>query len=602
MTDGARLAPAIDDGADATLDRAIVRRLGPFVRPHRGLLVATIVAIAAFVTTQLAFPYLIRRGIDAITGVSEASAMPVILGGFAAAIVANAAASYAADVFAARLAQRVIFALRRAMFAHLQQLPMAVIDSTHVGRVMSRLQGDVNALQDFFETSIIAVGDLALLIGIVAVLFAMEWRLALLTLLLLPALWLLRALWLPRSRRTFARARDASSVVNAALAENIAGIRVVLGARREPLNLARFTALAERNRDAQLAASWSAQIMTPAVDSLTGVAMAVVVAGGGWLAVQGWIDLGVLVAFIFYVQRFFDPVRTVAQQYTMLQRATAAAHRIFEVLDVPVVLTERDDALDPERLAPTIEFDDVTFGYRAGAPVIHGLSLTIAARETVALVGPTGSGKSSIAALVRRFYDVDTGAVRVGGVDVRDLSFAALARTVTMVLQEPFLFTGTVLDNIRYASEATRDRVIEAARAVGADPFIRRLPLGYDTPLDQRGQNLSLGQRQLLSIARALVANPAILILDEATASIDSTAEAEIQRAMRALLAGRTSLVIAHRLATVRDADRIIVLRDGRILEQGTPSALLASGGLYATLHRHNQASFEAAVDDGRAA
>ncbi len=574
-------------------DRDIVRRLGPFVGPHRRLLAAATAAILAFVVTQLGFPFLIRKGVDAITGKPDALAMPTILIVFLALILLNGLTSFASDVYSARLAQRVIFDLRRAMFDHLQRLPMAVIDRTHVGRIMSRLQGDVNALQEFFETSIIAVGDLALLVGIVIVLFAMEWQLALLTLILLPALWLLRAIWLPRARATFARARDASSITNAALAENIAGVRVVQGARREELNLARFTTLTEGNRDAQVAASWSAQIMTPAVDALTGVAMAVVVLGGGWLALHGRIDLGVLVAFIFYVQRFFDPVRTVAQQYTMLQRATAAARRIFEVLDVPLGLQERPGATDPARLEPAITFDRVTFGYRPGRPVIHDLSLSIAPCETVALVGPTGSGKSSLAALVRRFYDVDSGAVRVGGHDVRDLTFAALGRSIAMVLQEPFLFSGTIMDNIRYASGASREAVIAAAQAVHADGFIRRLLQGYDTPLDQRGQNLSLGQRQLLSFARALVADPAILILDEATASIDSEAEAEIQSALRALMAGRTSLVIAHRLATVRDADRIIVLKDGRILEQGSPAELLAADGLYALLYRHNFSSFD---------
>jgi ATP-binding cassette, subfamily B, multidrug efflux pump len=309
---------------------------------------------------------------------------------------------------------------------------------------------------------------------------------------------------------------------------------------------------------------------------------------------HGRIDLGVLVAFIFYVQRFFDPIRTISQQYTMLQRATTAAHRIFEVIDVPVEIQDRPGALAPAQLASSIEFKDVTFGYRSGAPVLHKLNIRIEPGQAVALVGPTGSGKSSIASLTRRFYDVWDGEVRVGGYDVRDLTRERLARQIGMVLQEPFLFTGTVFENIRYASDgATREDVVRAAKAVHAHDFIVRLPQGYDSLLEQRGQNLSIGERQLISFARALVADPQILILDEATASIDSFVEARIQEALRVVMAGRTSLLIAHRLATVREADRIIVLKDGAILEEGSPAELLAAGGLYATLHRHNFSSFD---------
>ena len=580
----------------ARFDGTVARRLGRFVAPHRRLFVIAALAVCAAVLAQLCFPALIRAAIDTIVDKAGAWPLPTVLALLAAAIVANAAAGYASDVAAARLAQRIIFDLRRAMFAHLQRLPMAFMDRAHVGRIMSRLQGDVNALQEFFETSIIAVGDLALLVGITVVLFVLDWHLALVAVLLVPALAGVRALWLPRARATFARARDMSSTVNGALAENIAGVRVVIGARREPENLRRFTTLADANRTAQIEAALTAQAMTPAVDVLTGLAMTIATLGGAWLVSSGRIDLGVMVAFIFYVQRFFDPIRTVAQQYTLMQRATAAAHRIFEVLDIPVSLFERDNAADPERIVPAIEFRAVRFGYRPGRPVLHDLSFTIRPHETVALVGPTGSGKSSIAALVRRFYDVDSGAVLLGGHDVRDLTFAALGRTVATVLQEPYLFSGSVIDNIRYSSGATRDRAIDAAVAVGADPFIRALPGGYDAQLGQRGLTLSLGQRQLLSFARALAADPQILILDEATASIDSVAEAQIQQAMRVLLAGRTSIVIAHRLATVRDADRIIVLQDGAIVEQGAPAELLSRGGLYAELCRNNHASFDDAA------
>jgi ATP-binding cassette subfamily B protein len=571
-----------------------LRRTAAFVAPYRLGLAGAIAAVLAFVATQVSIPYAIRLAVDSITAKPHSLPLSWVIAGLVGLIGLNAAASYLNDMTSARLAQRVIFDMRRAMFEHLQKVSLAFMDRSHVGRIMSRLQGDVNALQEFFETSITAVGDLALLVGITVVLFVMEWRLGALTLVLVPVLIVVRALWLPKAQAAFSRARETSSIVNGALAENIAGVRVVQGLRREGLNLQEFTTKVVDNFRAQKAASWSAQTMIPVVDVLTGAAMATVVLGGGALVLHGRIDLGVLVAFIFYVQRFFDPIRTISQQYTMLQRATTAAHRIFEVIDVPVDIQDRPGALSPDRLAPSIEFRDVTFGYRPGAPVLHGLNLRIAPAEVVALVGPTGSGKSSIASLTRRFYDVWEGEVRVGGHDVRDLTQASLARNIGMVLQDPFLFTGSVFENIRYASQgAGRDEVVRAAKAVRAHDFIVRLPQGYDTVLEQRGQNLSIGERQLISFARALVADPQILILDEATASIDSFVEARIQEALRVVMAGRTSLLIAHRLATVRDADRIIVLKDGEILEQGSPAELLAAEGLYARLHRHNFSSFD---------
>lgn len=581
----------------APFDANVFRRIYEFARPYRASFAGAVAATMAFVAAQLSVPYLIGAAVDSAVGRAGSYPLDAVLAAFVALIVGNAAANYLQEVAAARLAQQIIFDVRRAMFAHLQEISLSFLDQTHVGRIMSRLQGDVNALQEFFETSITATGDLVLLFGIIGVLFVMEWRLALLALVVLPAMIGIRAVWLPQAKEKYRRARDTSSIVSGALAENIGGVRIVQGSRREIVNLRDYSVKANDNFDAQVAAAWTSQIMVPAVDILTGLAMAVIVLVGGRLVLTGDMDVGVMVAFIFYVQRFFDPIRTVSQQYTMMQRAMAASHRILEVLDVPVTIRDKPGAITLQAIEPSVEFRGVTFGYKPGQPVLKDLSFRAAPRQVVALVGPTGSGKTSIAALTHRFYDVWAGEVLVGGRDVRDVTLASLGRNIAMVLQEPFLFSGTALDNIRYSSAwASRADVIRAAKAVRAHDFIANLPNGYDTELGQRGQTLSIGQRQLLSFARALLADPQILILDEATASIDSFLEAEIQAALRVLLAGRTSLVIAHRLATVRDANQIIVLRHGQILEQGNHEQLLANDGLYADLYRRNFSSFDEAA------
>jgi ATP-binding cassette subfamily B protein len=587
----------IDEDIFAPFDANVFGRICAFARPYRAGFAGAVAAVLAFVAAQLSIPYLIGAAVDSAVGKAGSHALDTVLVAFVVLIVLNVATNYLQEVTAARLAQQIIFDMRRAMFEHLQQVSLSFLDQTHVGRIMSRLQGDVNALQEFFETSIAATGDLVLLFGIIGVLFVMEWRLALLTLVVLPAMIGIRAVWLPQAKEKYRRARDTSSIVNGALAENIGGVRIVQGSRREVVNLRDFSVKANDNFDAQVAAAWTSQIMVPTVDILTGLAMAVIVLVGGRLVLTGDMDVGVMVAFIFYVQRFFDPIRTVSQQYTMMQRAMAASHRILEVLDVPVAITDKPDAIALGDIEPSVEFRGVTFGYKPGQPVLKDISFRAAPRQVVALVGPTGSGKTSIAALTHRFYDVWEGQVLVGGRDVRDVTLASLGRTIAMVLQEPFLFSGTAADNIRYSSKwASRADIIRAAKAVRAHDFIMNLPNGYDTELGQRGQTLSIGQRQLLSFARALLADPQILILDEATASIDSFLEAEIQAALRVLLAGRTSLVIAHRLATVRDADQIIVLRQGQILEQGSHDELVANRGLYADLYRRNFSSFDEAA------
>ena len=583
----------------ASFDTKIIGRFAAFLSPHRALLIGAQIAVLVSSVTNVAVPWVIGSAVNAAVA-HDTVRLQQRLALFGLLVLTNAVTNFCDQWMTSRLAQRVIFDVRRAMFAHFQDVALTFMDKTHVGRIMSRLQGDVNALQEFLESSTGALGDFATLFGYAVVLVWMDWRLGLLTLTTIPALIVIRAIWLPYSKRTFRRARDASSIANGALAENINGVRTVQESRREALNFELYEEKARENFDAQVASAWLAQIMTPTVDVLTGVAMAFIIVVGGNEALGGGIAVGVLVTFILSVQRFFDPVRLLSMQYTVMQRAMAAGHRIFEVLDVPVTIIDKPGAVRLWEEEATIELDHVTFGYATGRPILHDVSLAVKPRNVVALVGPTGSGKTSIAALVHRFYDVDSGAVRVGGHDVPDVTLESLGAFVGMVLQEPFLFSGTIEENIRFnTARATRDDVIAAASAVSAQEFIIRLPEGYDTQLGQRGRNLSVGQRQLISFARALVADPRILILDEATANIDSFTEQAIQKALKVLFAGRTCLVIAHRLATVRDADDIVVLRDGRIVEQGAHDALMRRGGLYATLYASSHGSFDDLGDDG---
>jgi ATP-binding cassette subfamily B protein len=574
----------------------VLRRFWGFVRPYRRMVFAAIVGVILFTLTQVMIPLLIRSAIDdgVAAGAEGARLLQVIGIGFIVVVVVNYIANILQELLVGRMAGHLLFDLRRAMYLHLQQVSLTFMDKTQVGRLMSRLQGDVNALQEFLETSLFALGDFVLLIGIVSILLWLDLRLGLMTLTVVPALLLVRLVWLPHAKKAFLRARETSSAVNGALAENVHGIRTIQEMGREQINYQLYSNKVRDNLDSHLVASRFANALIPVVDLLTGLAMAIIVVVGGGMVLHKSLDLGVMVAFLFYVQRFFDPIRTLTIQYSIMQRAMASGQRIFEVLDVPVAVRDADDAVPLDDNDGSIVFEDVDFGYEPHRPILNDVSFRVAPGETVALVGPTGSGKTSITALAHRFYDVWKGRVLVGGRDVREVTLESLGREVAMVLQEPFLFSGTIYDNIRYNKlDATRGQVEDAARAVGAHEFISKLPKGYDTYLDQRGVNLSLGQRQLLSFARALVADTRILVLDEATANVDSYTERQIQRALRRLLSGRTAIVIAHRLATVRHADRILVLQEGRIIERGTHDALVEAGGLYARLYSLNFASFD---------
>ena len=541
-------------------DGRVMRRFFAFVWPYRTTLVLALLTVLVFVGTQLSIPLIILYAIDHTLSPADIAATTLgsVVMVFASVILLNYLANYLQEILVGRVAENVIIDLRRAMFSHLQGVALSFMDKTEVGRVMSRLQSDTGTLQEYLESSVFAIGDMVLLLGITVTLLVLDFKLGALTLSIMPVLILVRYFWLPHARAAFRRARETNSRTNGALAESIRGIQTIQAMVRESVNFRLYSKLCDVNRRAHLRAAKLAQVNIPIVDTLTGVAMAIIIIVGGRMVLNDELALGVMVAFIFYVQRFFDPIRSLTIQYSMMQRAMVSGQRILEVLDVPEAIKDKPNSLELDTCQGQVQFNKVNFSYVCDTPVLTDVSFKIRAGEKVALVGPTGSGKSTVAALLRRFYDVSSGQILIDGHDIRDVSQRSLGTHMSMVLQEPYLFSGSIFENIQYSStDRTQADIEAAAHAVGAHEFIARLPGGYEFIVDQRGGNLSLGERQLISFARALVADTRILILDEATANVDSYSEMKIQKALNVLLQGRTAIVIAHRLATVRELSLI---------------------------------------------
>jgi len=577
-------------------DGRVIRRFFAFVWPYRTTLVLAVLTVLVFVGTQLTIPLVILYAIDHTlnpTAIATTTLGTVVMV-FASVILLNYLANFLQEILVGRVAENVVVDLRRAMFSHLQRVALSFMDKTEVGRVMSRLQSDTGTLQEYLESSVFAIGDMILLLGITVTLLVLDFELGVLTLSIMPVLLVVRYFWLPHARAAFRLARETNSRANGALAESIRGIQTIQLMVRESVNFRLYSKLCDLNRRSHLRAAKLSQVNVPIVDTLTGVAMAIIIIVGGRMVLNDELALGVMVAFIFYVQRFFDPIRSLTIQYSMMQRAMVSGQRILEVLDVPEAIKDKPNALELSTCQGQVQFNKVNFAYVSDTPILTNISFKIRAGEKVALVGPTGSGKSTVAALLRRFYDVSSGEVLLDGYDIRNLSQKSLGTHISMVLQEPYLFSGSIFENIQYSSTHKTPADVEAAaRAVGAHDFITRLPGGYEFVVDQRGGNLSLGERQLISFARALVANTRILILDEATANVDSYSEMKIQKALKVLLQERTAIVIAHRLATVRECDRILVLHHGRLEEEGDHDQLIVKNGLYARLYRMNYGSFD---------
>ena len=576
-----------DENVSKKFDWYVIKKFGPYVGRYKGWTLVSVALMLLYTVLNLANPFLIGVAIDQFIGHNDLRGLAIT---GIVLIIVNVLmwqAQYWQVWSMSWAGQQILYNLSSDMFTHLQSLSLSFYDRTQIGRVMSRLQSDIDVLESMLSSGLLSMlGSLVSLVGIIIAMLAMNITLALLSFTVLPIMFVIAAFWQRFAQRSFRRTRAAISVVNATLQENITGMRVIQSLAREERNRDEFDELNAYNRDTNLEASRIAALILPLVEVVAAMAIAITVLYGGVLVSQGSLKVGVLVAFTLYINRFFDPIREISQQYSQLQRAGVAAERIFQILETPVEIKDKPGAEELPQIHGEVEFRNVTFGYNRDLPVLQDFNLHMKAGQTVAIVGPTGAGKSTIAGLLARFYDIQQGAVLVDGHDVRDVTQHSLRSQIGVVLQEPFLFTGTIRDNIRYGRlEAADEEVAEAARAVGVHDLITQLPEGYDTLIRERGRNLSVGQRQLISFARALLADPRILILDEATANIDTFTELLVQQALKRLLHGRTALVIAHRLSTIKGADSIVVLQGGRIVEQGTHAELLQRNGIYASLY-----------------
>lgn len=571
------------DVTGKVFDAKIGRRLLAYIRPYGGAIAWSALMVVASALLGLAGPYLLKVAIDQNIGQHDIHGLVITMILFLLTQAGTFITAAQQTYWVSLVGQKVLNTLRYQMTTHLMDLSLDYYGQHEAGAIMSRVTNDVSVVNDFISSGVLnLLSDVLTLIGIIVVMLLLDARLALLTFSILPLMIVATVIFTIRSKQAYRLTRQRIGDVNASLQENLSGVRVTQSFAREAVSERNFDRINQENRRANVEAVAISASFLPAVDILSIIATAIVLWVGGSLVLKQQLTLGVVVAFLTYVTRFYQPIRDLSQIYNTFQAAMAGGERIFEMLDEQPKVKERPDARSLPTVNGLVRFEHVNFGYVPGVPVLKDVNFTAEPGRTIALVGPTGAGKSSIMNLLSRFYDVDSGAITIDGVDIRDVSLPSLRSQMGIVLQDTFLFSGTVADNIRYGRLDATDREVEqAARLANAHEFVSRLPDGYATPVMERGQNFSVGQRQLLSFARALLANPRVLVLDEATSSVDVRTELLLQDALRTLLKGRTSFVIAHRLSTIIDADLLLVIDHGEIVERGTHRELIANRGRY---------------------
>ena len=571
-------------------DARLMRRLLAYLRPHKWYVGGALLALIGDAVFQLAPPYLVKVAIDQYIAQGDLPGLDRIGLVYMGVLVAAFSLEYAQTFMMQMIGQRIMFDMRMQLYTHLQRLDVAFYDRNPVGRLMTRVTTDVDVINDLFASGVVAAfGDLFMLAGIMAMLLWMDWRLALITFSVLPLILVLAQWFRHNVRESYRKVRARIARINAFLNEHINGMATVQLFRREQVNFARFDAINAEHRDANVEQIFYYAVFLPAVEFVAAIATALILWFGGGFEMSGALTLGSLVAFILYAGRFFRPISDMSEKFNTLQAAMASSERIFQLLDTEVAVTNPETGQRAEGRGHIV-FEDVSFAYNADKvaspdqmePVLRNVSFEVNPGERVGIVGATGAGKSTLISLLLRFYDVTSGRILLDGVDIREMNLADLRRLFGLVLQDVHLFSGTIAGNIRLGNESIDDaRVRDAARAVHAHRFIEALPGGYDARVAERGATLSVGQKQLLSFARALAFDPAVLVLDEATSSVDTETELLIRDALHVLMSGRTTLAIAHRLSTIQDMDKILVFHKGKLREAGSHQRLLALRGIY---------------------
>jgi ATP-binding cassette subfamily B multidrug efflux pump len=577
------------DAPAAKYDAALMRRLLGYLRPYRWLAAGAVLLLLVQSGLALIGPRLTERALDVAIPHRDLGLLSLLAGLYLATLLLELVVEYGGTLLTSFVGQRVMYDLRMEIFGHLQRLSVSYFDRNPVGRLMTRVTSDVETLNELFSSGVVTIfGDVFTLVAIMGMMLVIDLRLALVTFAVIPLVWLTAAVFRRRVRDAFRDIRYRLARLNAFLQERLSGMRIVQLFGREADSARRFGELNREHLGAHLRSITVYAIFFPAVELLTAVAMALLLWYGGLRVLDETLTVGVLAAFIQYTRRFFQPLQDLSEKFNLLQSAMASSERVFVLLDEPVTVPEpRSPAVLPRPVRGEVRFEGVWFRYTPDGPwVLKDISFTALPGRTVALVGHTGAGKTTIVNLLLRFYDPDRGRITVDGVDIRELSTAELRSAIGFVQQDLFLFTGDIHHNLTLGAPISREAARQAAERVGAARFIERLPSGYQHRLGERGRSLSVGERQLLSFARALALDPRILVLDEATSSVDAEAEAQIQRAIAELMVGRTSLVVAHRLSTILHADEILVLHHGEIRERGSHRELLAAGGLYERLYQ----------------